>query len=54
MEHKQTEPIILNTDDSQGIVEAIWAVMGNVDGGNDVIHPAASKSNFWTITGPIL
>jgi HK97 family phage prohead protease len=46
MEHKQTEPIILNTDDSQGIVEAIWAVMGNVDGGNDVIHPGAFKKTF--------
>ena len=46
MEHKQTEPIILNTDDSQGIVEAIWAVMGNVDGGNDVIHPGAFTKTF--------
>jgi HK97 family phage prohead protease len=46
VEHKQTEPIILNTDDSLGIVEAIWAVMGNVDGGNDVIHPGAFKKTF--------
>lgn len=46
MEHKQTEPIILSTDESQGIVEAIWAVMGNVDGGGDVIHPGAFTKTF--------
>lgn len=46
MEHKQTEPIILNTDDNLGIVEAIWAVMGNVDGGNDIIHPGAFVKTF--------
>lgn len=46
MEHKQTEPIILNTDNDQGIVEAIWAVMGNVDGGNDIIHPGAFTKTF--------
>lgn len=53
MEHKQTEPIILNTDDDQGIVEAIWAVMGNVDGGNDVIHPGAFKKTFSERAGQV-
>lgn len=53
MEHKQTEPIILNTDDDQGIVEAIWAVMGNIDGGNDVIHPGAFKKTFSERAGQV-
>lgn len=53
MEHKQTEPIILNTDESQGIVEAIWAVMGNIDGGNDVIHPGAFKKTFSERAGQV-
>lgn len=46
MEHKQTEALILSTDEAQGIVEAVWAVMGNVDEGDDVIHPGSFTKTF--------
>lgn len=47
MEHKQTENVVItNIDEDQGIVEAIWAVMGNIDKGNDIIHPGAFKKTF--------
>lgn len=46
MEHKQTEATITAVDEAQGIVEAIWAVMGNVDEGGDVIHPGAFTKTF--------
>lgn len=46
MEHKQTEATIIATDEAQGIVEAIWAVMGNVDQGGDIIHPGAFTKTF--------
>jgi HK97 family phage prohead protease len=47
MEHKQIEnAVVISTDEAQGIVEAVWAVMGNVDDGKDVIHPGAFKKTF--------
>jgi len=46
MEHKQTEATIIATDEAEGIVEAIWAVMGNVDQGGDIIHPGAFTKTF--------
>lgn len=47
MEHKQTENVVItNIDEDQGIVEAIWAVMGNIDKGNDIAHPGAFKKTF--------
>jgi HK97 family phage prohead protease len=46
MEHKQTEAIITTVDEAQGIVEAIWAVMGNVDEVGDIIHPGAFTKTF--------
>jgi len=33
-------------DEDQGIVEMVWSVMGNVDGGNDVVHPGAFAKTF--------
>jgi HK97 family phage prohead protease len=46
MERKQTEAIITTVDEAQGIVEAIWAVMGNVDEVGDIIHPGAFTKTF--------
>lgn len=47
MEHKQTEDVTINiVDEVQGIVEAVWAVMGNIDDGNDIIHPGAFTKTF--------
>lgn len=46
MEHKQTETIITATDEDKGIIEAVWAVMGNIDDGNDIIHPGAFTKTF--------
>lgn len=46
MEHKQTEATITNLDETQGIVEAIWAVMGNTDEVGDIIHPGAFTKTF--------
>jgi HK97 family phage prohead protease len=47
MERKLTEEVVItNVDEAQGIVEAIWAVMGNVDDGNDIIHPGAFTKTF--------
>lgn len=41
MERKQFVGINLKTDADLGIVEHIVAVMGNLDQGNDIIHPGA-------------
>jgi len=46
MEHKQTEAVVTAVDEAQGIVEAVWAVMGNIDDGNDIIHPGAFTKTF--------
>lgn len=47
MERKLTEDVVItNVDETQGIVEAIWAVMGNVDDGNDIIHSGAFTKTF--------
>jgi HK97 family phage prohead protease len=46
MEHKQTDAVVTNVDEEQGIVEAIWAVMGNVDEGKDRIHSGAFTKTF--------
>jgi HK97 family phage prohead protease len=46
MEHKQTDAVVTSVDEEQGIVEAIWAVMGNVDEGNDRIHSGAFTKTF--------
>lgn len=46
MEHKTSPAFITKTDDVQGIVETVFAVFGNVDMGNDIIHPGAFAKTF--------
>ena len=41
IEHKSFPVEILKADSSQGIVEAVVAVMGNIDLGGDIIHNGA-------------
>lgn len=38
---KEFPVLVTGTDESQGIVEAIVAVMGNIDDGDDIIHKGA-------------
>jgi HK97 family phage prohead protease len=45
MERKEVDAVVTGTTD-EGVVEAVWAVMGNVDGGNDRIHPGAFTKTF--------
>jgi HK97 family phage prohead protease len=46
MEKKIMPLIVTGTDDEQGIVETVFAVFGNVDGGGDVLHPGSFKRTF--------
>jgi len=46
MEHKIFSAFITKTDDEKGIVEPIFAVFGNLDAGNDIIHPGAFAKTF--------
>ncbi len=46
MERKQTEGYVVSTNEDQGIVEAVWAVMGNIDEGGDILHPGAFTKTF--------
>lgn len=47
MEHKQfDEAVVTVVDEAQGIVEAVWAVMGNVDDGGDISHPGSFTKTF--------
>jgi phage head maturation protease len=47
MEHKLTEDVVItNVDEAQGVVDAVWAVMGNIDDGNDIIHNGAFTKTF--------
>ena len=41
MEYKTTAAFTTKLDDGQGIVETIFAVMGNIDKGKDRIWPGA-------------
>ena len=41
MERKTFQTAAIKLDEAQGIVEHIIAVMGNLDMGNDIIHPGA-------------
>jgi len=45
-EHKTVDGLITEIDETQGIVTAIFAVMGNVDSGGDRIHPGAFTKTF--------
>jgi phage head maturation protease len=46
MERKTFPAQVVQTDEAQGIIETIFAVMGNVDDGNDIIHPGAFSKTF--------
>ncbi len=48
MEHKEFDAIVTDIDEEQGIVKAIFAVMGNIDDGRppDRIHPGAFTKTF--------
>ena len=46
MERKEFDAIVTDIDADQGIVKAIFAVMGNVEGGGDMIHPGAFTKTF--------
>jgi len=46
MERKTFSGFVTKADDAQGIIEAFFAVMGNVDLGVDIIHPGAFTKTF--------
>lgn len=46
MEHKTFPAEVVKADEAQGIVETVWAVMGNVDEGLDIIHLGAFTKTF--------
>lgn len=52
-EHKTFNSYLLKADDRQGIVESIVAVMGNVDQGDDIIHPGAFRKTMMDQMGKI-
>jgi HK97 family phage prohead protease len=53
MEHKTFSAYTLKTDTKQGIVEAIVAVMGNIDQGDDIIHPGSFTKTIQERRGKI-
>lgn len=53
MNYKNVAAYTLKADSQQGIVEAIVAVMGNDDQGNDVIHPGAFNESIQARRGKI-
>ena len=46
MERKTFSGIVTKADEEQGVVEAFFAVFGNVDQGNDIVHPGAFAKTF--------
>lgn len=46
MERKTSPAFVTKTDDELGIVETVFAVFGNLDLGNDIIHPGAFAKTF--------
>jgi len=46
MERKTSPAFVTKTDELQGIVETVFAVFGNLDLGNDIIHPGAFAKTF--------
>lgn len=46
MEHKTSPAFVTKIDELQGIVETVFAVFGNLDLGNDIIHPGAFAKTF--------
>ena len=51
MEHKQFDAVVTDIDEDQGIVETIFAVMGNIDEGKDRIWPG-SFTKTWAERAP--
>ncbi len=45
-EHKTFSAKVIKADEKTGIVDTIFAVMGNIDHGNDMIHPGAFAKTF--------
>lgn len=45
-EYKTFPSVVTSTDEDQGVIEAVFAVFGNVDGGNDVLHPGSFTKTF--------
>ena len=45
-EYKSFPALVTGTDEEQGIVETVFAVFGNVDGGADVAHPGSFAKTF--------
>ena len=41
MEHKEFTAFEVKIDEAQGVVDAIFAVMGNIDQGGDILHPGS-------------
>jgi len=46
MEHKTFPGMVVKADEEQGIVDAFFAIFGNVDEGQDVMHPGAFTKTF--------
>ena len=46
MERKTFSGIVTKADEEQGVVEAFFAVFGNVDQGKDIVHPGAFAKTF--------
>lgn len=53
IENKSFPAIVLKTDKELGIVDAIVAVMGNIDHGDDIIHPGAFTKTIVERSGKI-
>jgi HK97 family phage prohead protease len=46
MERKTFSGFVVKADEAQGIIEAVFAVFGNVDSGNDIMHPGSFTKTF--------
>lgn len=46
MERKTFHGFVTKADEALGVVEAYFAVFGNIDQGNDIIHPGAFTKTF--------
>lgn len=46
MEHKEFTAFETKIDDAQGVVDAIFAVFGNLDQGGDILHPGSMSKSF--------
>jgi len=46
MEHKTVSGFVTKADEAQGIIECFFAIFGNIDQGDDIIHPGAFTKTF--------